>query len=271
MIQPVLSVQKIERYESSPRITPQERKRDTDRATDSQRIQNRGDNSESIARGPRQPVSYHAILQYARRAPAQIDINMARQRILAQLRSIDIAVKTHEKAHQSVLGVYAMGPTRYVYVRGPDGRFYAVGGSIRVDTQPVRGNPQATIRKARLIRMAALSPLSPSMQDMRIASQAYRMETKAKRELAEERIEQRAERAEEASELRKSIVQKGRLSVLFPLRPPGDLMSIMRGDWREDRKPHVVSTDSISTDPISTDLISRDRREERQLLVNVLA
>ncbi len=181
-------------------------------------------------------VSYQTLLADAGKPPNTIGFDMPKYRILAQLRSIDINVKPHEKAHQAVLGAYAMGQTRYLRVRGPDGRFYAVGGSIKVNTQPIQGNPHATIRKARLIRMAALRPMNPSMQDMRIAVQAYRMEVKAKREVAEEREEERKERAEKSSELRKATVQKGRLSVLFPIKMPGNLLNIIGGDWKGDRE-----------------------------------
>lgn len=184
-------------------------------------------------------ASYQTLLADAEKPPNTIGFDMTKYRILAQLRSIDISVKTHEKAHQAVLGAYAMGQTRFVRVRGPDGQFYAVGGSIKVNTQPIRGNPHATIRKARLIRMAALGPMNPSMQDMKIAVQAYRMEVKARRELAEEREEERKERAEKTSELRQTTLQKGRLSVLFPLKMPGNLLDIIGGDWRGDQESLV--------------------------------
>lgn len=65
------------------------------------------------------------------------------------------------------------------------------------------------------------------------------MEVKARRELAEEREEERKERAEKTSELRQTTLQKGRLSVLFPLKMPGNLLYIIGGDWRGDQESLV--------------------------------
>lgn len=75
---------------------------------------------------------------------------------------------------------------RYTYAVGPDGRRYTVGGEIKVDLQPVPGNPEATMRKARLARLAALGPGSPSSADMKVASDAYRLEMEAQKAIKEE-------------------------------------------------------------------------------------
>ena len=66
---------------------------------------------------------------------------------------------------------------------GPDGRRYAVGGEVAIDASRVPGDPQATIRKAQVIRRAALAPAAPSAQDQRVAAQATRMEQQARAEL----------------------------------------------------------------------------------------
>ena len=39
-----------------------------------------------------------------------------------------------------------------------------------MDTSPVPGDPQATIRKAQTVRQAALAPAEPSGQDQRAAA-----------------------------------------------------------------------------------------------------
>ena len=83
----------------------------------------------------------------------------------------------------AILGPYARGGPSYTYARGPDGTPYAVGGSVDVDVRPVPGDPEATIRKARMIRAAALGPGQPSAADMRVAAEAYRVEMQAKKEL----------------------------------------------------------------------------------------
>ena len=103
-----------------------------------------------------------------------------------RLKSIDAQVRAHEQAHVALLNGYAQGGPNYIYVLGPDGQLYAVGGSVDVDLRPIPGNPEATIRKARILRRASFGPTQPSAQDFRVAAAAYRMEMEAKRELARE-------------------------------------------------------------------------------------
>ena len=110
----------------------------------------------------------------------------ARHRIEGELRSADRRVRSHEQTHLALAGPYAGSSASYITVRGPDGRSYAIGGSVRVDLRPVPGDPVATIRKAQAIRRAAYGPMSPSAADMRVAAEAYRMEVQARRELAQE-------------------------------------------------------------------------------------
>ncbi len=71
----------------------------------------------------------------------------------------------------------------FSYKRGPDGRNYAVAGEVSIDTAPVPGDPQATIRKMRQVKTAALAPASPSSQDLKVASRATAMAAKAASEL----------------------------------------------------------------------------------------
>ncbi len=109
-----------------------------------------------------------------------------KHRITSELRQIDGAVRAHEHTHLALAGPYAQSAASYVTIRGPDGRSYAVGGSVKVDLQPVRGDPEATIRKARAIIRAAFGPHTPSGADMRVAAEAYRMERMAHQEMEEE-------------------------------------------------------------------------------------
>ena len=103
------------------------------------------------------------------------------QQQLAQLRQRDSEVRSHEQAHISAGGPHTGGAS-YTYQRGPDGRSYAVGGSVSIDTSPVPGDPDATLEKARQIRNAALAPGTPSAQDQSVASQAGRLEMQARAE-----------------------------------------------------------------------------------------
>jgi hypothetical protein len=107
----------------------------------------------------------------------------AEAREIAKLESRDREVKTHEAAHAAVGGAFAGAPT-LTYKRGPDGKSYAVGGEVSIDISKVPGEPEATIKKAQIIRAAALAPAQPSGQDLRVASRASSMEAEARAELA---------------------------------------------------------------------------------------
>ncbi len=105
---------------------------------------------------------------------------------LQKLRAHDRETRAHEQAHLAAAGGLARGGASFTYQRGPDGRLYAVGGEVKIDTSPVPGDPQATLEKARQIQRAALAPTEPSVQDRAVAAQAARMAVTARAELAKE-------------------------------------------------------------------------------------
>ncbi|MEO0365940.1 MAG: putative metalloprotease CJM1_0395 family protein [Pseudomonadota bacterium] len=122
-----------------------------------------------------------------------------------ELQARDREVRAHEQAHLAVAGPYAKGGIQYSFQRGPDGRMYAVGGEVSVDTSEIPDDPQATLRKAQTLRRAALAPAEPSRQDRAVAAQMSRMAAEASREIAAEgrasvasAIEERAERNDPA-------------------------------------------------------------------------
>lgn len=100
----------------------------------------------------------------------------------------DRVVRGHENAHLSNLGPYAASGILYDTVTGAGGESIAVGGRIAVDLAEVPGDPEATIRKARMIIMAANAPGDPSAADMRVAARAYRLMQQAQTELQQERF-----------------------------------------------------------------------------------
>ena len=103
---------------------------------------------------------------------------------VAKLEQRDAEVKAHEAAHLGAAGGLARGGASYEYQKGPDGRNYAVGGEVSIDTSPVQGNPEAKITKAQQIRAAALAPASPSSQDYKVAAKAASIEAEARQELS---------------------------------------------------------------------------------------
>ncbi|MCL2260718.1 MAG: hypothetical protein FWC15_05095 [Fibromonadales bacterium] len=110
------------------------------------------------------------------------------QRRVEELKKIDKKVRVHEQAHVSAAGGYARGGANYNFVTGPDGKRYASSGHVNLDTSPER-TPEATIRKADVIRKAALAPAEPSTADRQIAADATKMAQNAQRELAAKRME----------------------------------------------------------------------------------
>lgn len=107
------------------------------------------------------------------------------EQIVAELAAIDRQVRAHEQAHLAAAGGLASGVS-FIYTTGPDGKQYAVGGEVSIDTSAVSGDPAATIRKAQQIRAAANAPANPSGQDRAVAAQASQMEAAARQELAEQ-------------------------------------------------------------------------------------
>ncbi|HUS53152.1 MAG TPA: putative metalloprotease CJM1_0395 family protein, partial [Thermohalobaculum sp.] len=63
--------------------------------------------------------------------------------VIRQMASRDREVHRHEQAHARAGGAHAGSPS-FAYQTGPDGRRYAVAGSVPIDTAPVKGDPEAT-------------------------------------------------------------------------------------------------------------------------------
>jgi len=109
---------------------------------------------------------------------------------IAELKRKDREVRAHEQAHLAAAGPYAKGGASFTYQKGPDGKNYAVGGEVQIDTSPVSGDPEATIRKAQQIQRAANAPASPSGQDRAVAADAAATAVKAQLELAKQAQEE---------------------------------------------------------------------------------
>ncbi len=100
----------------------------------------------------------------------------------------DREVRAHEAAHVAASAGHA-GTPRYEYEVGPDGKRYAVDGQVSVDVAPVRGDPEATVRKMEQIQRAALAAADPSAADRQIVAQAAQVAQRARAELAAEKYE----------------------------------------------------------------------------------
>lgn len=109
-------------------------------------------------------------------APRGVDgdpLTEAEARQIQHLKRRDAEVRQHEQAHMAAGGGHVRGVANYQYQTGPDGRRYAAGGEVKIDTSRA-STPEQTVRKMEAVRRAALAPSRPSTQDRRVAAVAAR-------------------------------------------------------------------------------------------------
>ena len=113
----------------------------------------------------------HAHAEATDKGTASAELTPEEQKQVTDLKKQDREVKAHEAAHIAAGGAYVRGGATYSYQSGPDGKRYAVGGEVSIDTAP-EDDPNATIRKMQAVRSAALAPANPSGQDRSVAAAA---------------------------------------------------------------------------------------------------
>lgn len=104
---------------------------------------------------------------------------------LNKLKARDREVRQHEAAHLAAAGGLATSGSSFTYQKGPDGVNYAIGGEVSINTSP-GDTPQETLRRAQIIRAAALAPADPSGQDRAVAAQASQMAQEANAEISQQ-------------------------------------------------------------------------------------
>ncbi len=109
--------------------------------------------------------------------------------VIADLSQRDAEVRRHEAAHAAAGGQFAGAPT-FQFTKGPNGRSFAVSGSVSIDLSPVPGDPQGTIQKMRQVKRAALAPANPSAADRGVAASADKQALAAQLELNKQRAEE---------------------------------------------------------------------------------
>lgn len=136
---------------------------------------------------PRPNASPQTAAAIAPRRAGRQEMTEAERRKLEELKATDARVRRHEEAHRAAAGALYRGGPNYTYETGPDGKRYAIAGSVQIDTSPGR-TPEETVQKASAIRRAALAPNDPSGTDRAVAAKATRMEDAARRALAKQSI-----------------------------------------------------------------------------------
>ncbi len=122
-------------------------------------------------------------------------LSQAEQMQLAELRQVDTEVRAHEMAHLAAAGAHARSGMSFQYQKGPDGKSYAIGGEVSIDTSKA-ADPAATISKMQTVRAAALAPANPSAQDRKVAARAAMTITEATQEMRMVELEQSKKAAE---------------------------------------------------------------------------
>lgn len=117
---------------------------------------------------------------------SKADVSPEQMRIVKELKQRDREVRAHEQAHVAAGGAYVAKGATYTYQVGPDGKRYAIGGEVSIDTSEVPNNPEATIQKMEQVRRAAMAPKDPSAADRRVAAIASKKEAEARKEIREE-------------------------------------------------------------------------------------
>jgi len=97
------------------------------------------------------------------------------QRVLNKFKSTDSNVRAHEQTHASTTNTTT--PIQYNYQMGPDGKLYAVGGSVRVDTS-IPDDPKEASYKLDKLKKSATSVDEMSAADSAISIQANLMKMK---------------------------------------------------------------------------------------------
>lgn len=123
-------------------------------------------------------------------------LSEAEEKQVEKLKQRDREVRAHEHAHARTGGAYAGAPS-YSYQQGPDGKRYAVGGEVSIDTSSER-TAEATVRKMQVVIRAATAPADPSSQDLKVAQQARAQLQEAQTQLRQERAAEQSGEGEDA-------------------------------------------------------------------------
>jgi hypothetical protein len=119
-------------------------------------------------------------------------LSRAELQLLTELEQVDTKVRSHEMAHVAAGGGLITSGASFTYKKGPDGKDYAVAGEVGIDTSVIPGDPQATLQKMQQVKRSAMAPASPSSQDLKVASKATAMASKALSELSILRAKEQA-------------------------------------------------------------------------------
>jgi len=123
------------------------------------------------------------------------ELTEEQQKQIRELERIDKEVRAHEQAHLSAGGGLVRGGASFTYTQGPDGKQYAIGGEVNIDTS-IEDTPSKTIAKMQQVIAAAMAPADPSAQDYAIASAANKVISESKMQETQLKIEENKSKSE---------------------------------------------------------------------------
>ncbi len=106
-----------------------------------------------------------------RQAVGKSELSQDEQKKVRELQQRDQRVRAHEQAHVAASGRIAVSAPSYEYEAGPDGKQYAVGGSVNYNV-PAAQTPREELLLAQQLRRMALAPMDPSPKDRATAAEA---------------------------------------------------------------------------------------------------
>lgn len=137
--------------------------------------------------GKRADQAYGGITQAYETFKNSRSKNSSEEKAVEELRRTDQEVRAHEAAHQTAGGPFT-GTATYEYVKGPDGKNYAVAGKVPIAV-PTGGTPEETIRMMEIVKASAMAPGDPSGKDLSVAAEANNNASRAKQEIARRQAE----------------------------------------------------------------------------------
>jgi len=91
------------------------------------------------------------------------------EKVLQKYKTVDADIRSHEQVHATIGATTT--PISYNYQQGPDGKMYAVGGSVKLDVS-IPNDPKAAISKLDQLSKAVSGVDNMSGADLAIASAA---------------------------------------------------------------------------------------------------
>ncbi len=91
------------------------------------------------------------------------------ERVLDKFKNLDSQTRAHEQLHASLTNTKA--PISYNYQMGPDGKLYAMGGNVKIDTS-IPEDEGAALAKLNELQKASLASGGLSSADAQIARDA---------------------------------------------------------------------------------------------------